>query len=309
MAEIRSWFPFYPADWVTNEDVVDMSLAERGAYLELLCHQWRNGSIPDDMERLRKIARCTAKEMTQVWPKVSPMFPPADEDGRLANGRMSRERVKAEAISVKSSTSAEKRWRAHKPDANALPVHSEGNATKTNEALSRGMVRLGTGSEASSDQSEPSPTTPTHQVEPPDQSGMAVVKIWNRIQLEGVPPMHNPHALLPVAEALSSVRTELLDASKPCPGDAEILLGLARRLLPMARAGLNVWQPKTMARYVGDAVLVALGKMDPEAKPSTPVSKFAPPEPPKGRPELRSAADVLAERKARRELESTDEET
>jgi uncharacterized protein YdaU (DUF1376 family) len=42
------WFPFYARDWRLDEGVRLLSLRQKGVYLELLIHQWLEGSIPED---------------------------------------------------------------------------------------------------------------------------------------------------------------------------------------------------------------------------------------------------------------------
>lgn len=48
-------FQFYPDDFVGG--VADMTQAEVGAYILLLCHQWSRGEIPSDPERASLIAK------------------------------------------------------------------------------------------------------------------------------------------------------------------------------------------------------------------------------------------------------------
>jgi len=91
------------------------------------------------------------------------------------------------------------------------------------------------------------------------------VRFWN--ELPGVSPLHNLDAAEVLARAIRDVRHALEQASKPCPDDRAILAGLARRIAPMVRDGLSMAKPSTLAKFVGDAVLVAQGELDPEAKP------------------------------------------
>jgi len=91
------------------------------------------------------------------------------------------------------------------------------------------------------------------------------VRVWN--ELPGVSPLHNLEAAEVLAQAIREVRGALEEASKPCPDDRAILAGLARRIAPMVRDGLSMAKPSTLAKFVGDAVLVAQGELDPEAKP------------------------------------------
>lgn len=41
-------FQFYPKDWLTDPEVVTMSMSERGVYITLLCYAWLNDGLPND---------------------------------------------------------------------------------------------------------------------------------------------------------------------------------------------------------------------------------------------------------------------
>lgn len=49
-----SWYPFYPGDYA--RDTRDLSCCEHGCYRLLLDHSWANGPLPDDLDRLTRIA-------------------------------------------------------------------------------------------------------------------------------------------------------------------------------------------------------------------------------------------------------------
>jgi uncharacterized protein YdaU (DUF1376 family) len=53
MSDRLPWFPFYVDDFLLDERVRAMSLAEVGAYVKLLCWQWREGSIPAEIHLLK----------------------------------------------------------------------------------------------------------------------------------------------------------------------------------------------------------------------------------------------------------------
>ena len=78
-------FQFYADDFLAG--TIDMSPAEVGAYIRLLCYQWSNGSIPADLKKLRRIAG------GPVSPEVLEKFISAG-DGRLLNQRLELERQK-----------------------------------------------------------------------------------------------------------------------------------------------------------------------------------------------------------------------
>lgn len=139
------WFPFYPADFLTDENVVMMAAAEVGLYVQLLCHAWKEGSIPDSPRTLARLGRVTEAELADLWPAVAPCFLPVPEQaGRLYNPRLEREREKLAEKSQSARKSAEARWNpeartkrrrgAAKPPAaqQVMRTHSGGNATQQN---------------------------------------------------------------------------------------------------------------------------------------------------------------------------------
>ena len=77
-------FQFYPDDFLGG--VADMTQAEVGAYILLLCSQWGRGEIPGDPERLALVAK------GPVSPFVLTKFPAGK------NGRMEEVRARQEAF-------------------------------------------------------------------------------------------------------------------------------------------------------------------------------------------------------------------
>lgn len=89
-------FQFYAADWLADENVRTMSLAERGAYIDLLAFCWREGSIPNDADRCARLLGCTPKEMRSAWETVRARFTDG-EPGRLVSLRMEQQRAETDA--------------------------------------------------------------------------------------------------------------------------------------------------------------------------------------------------------------------
>lgn len=86
------WFRFYVREWLTDARVRAMSLAARGAYIDLLCFQWENGSIPEDLAAIARLLGATLVELEEVWPQVGSRFRPA-RGGGLQNPRLEKERI------------------------------------------------------------------------------------------------------------------------------------------------------------------------------------------------------------------------
>lgn len=90
-----------------------MSLAGRGAFVELLGYQFANGSIPSDDRTLCRITGSFPEEWSAVREEVLAKFE-LDESGNLVNLRMQKEREEREEIRSKrvdaSRKGNERRW-------------------------------------------------------------------------------------------------------------------------------------------------------------------------------------------------------
>lgn len=94
MADRLPWFPFWVDDFLLDERVRAMSLAEVGAYLKLLCWQWREGSIPSDLARLKPGLNLATAELAddQLFNILGSCFGLRDvgKPERLENSRLSK---------------------------------------------------------------------------------------------------------------------------------------------------------------------------------------------------------------------------
>jgi len=125
------FFPFYVKDWLSSRSVKRMTLAQKGAYIELLATQWLDGSLPDDQEELRAILGASQPEFSKVWKRVEPMFPVCS-DGQRRNEKLDDLREKALEKSQKASASVSKRWAKSERvepenDTNVLRTHYDRN--------------------------------------------------------------------------------------------------------------------------------------------------------------------------------------
>src|SRR5262249_42154981 len=66
------YVPWFHGDFLRSTQ--GWTLLERAVYWMLLCSQWENGSIPDDMTRLAAIANTDLATLTSVWPLVGKKF-------------------------------------------------------------------------------------------------------------------------------------------------------------------------------------------------------------------------------------------
>ncbi len=72
-----------------------MSLAERGAYIELLAYQWEDGFIPDDIEELSRMIGVSVADFRKLWLRLVQVFP-LSEMGKRANPVMEKDRIEAD---------------------------------------------------------------------------------------------------------------------------------------------------------------------------------------------------------------------
>lgn len=84
-------FQLYASD--IYMDTVEWTVEEVGIYNRLLHTQWVNGSLPNDISRLARIAGCGSKRFQKGWGLISFKFF-LTEDGRLQNLRLEETRQK-----------------------------------------------------------------------------------------------------------------------------------------------------------------------------------------------------------------------
>src|SRR6266576_458412 len=118
------WFKIDAAKFLSDAQVDAMTTLELGACLRLLCRQWLDGTIPDDLHLLSRLCRLSADEMEAVWPALE-MFFPVVENGKRANRYMWIERHKViadlERRSDEGTRAAHKRWNEGRRKPSAEP--------------------------------------------------------------------------------------------------------------------------------------------------------------------------------------------
>lgn len=92
MKEKAPAFQFYPKDYLSDENVSALSLAEEGLYWRAICYCWLHGTIPADPEKLARILGkgCTIEQVTCVQALFN--FAP-DNAERMVHKRLEKERV------------------------------------------------------------------------------------------------------------------------------------------------------------------------------------------------------------------------
>lgn len=66
------WMPLYVADYLA--DTGHLTAAEHGAYMLLIMHYWRQGSLPTDEQVLARIGRMTPREWSRSRETISAFF-------------------------------------------------------------------------------------------------------------------------------------------------------------------------------------------------------------------------------------------
>lgn len=128
-------FQFYPADFLSDLNVIVMSAAETGAYALLMSVCWIENSLPDDITELAAVSKM-GDSFADSWGKRIKRCFVLREDGRWDHPRLQAEREKQQAFSEKMSAAANRRHHPSKPkqsrgNANAVPRHQVGNALQS----------------------------------------------------------------------------------------------------------------------------------------------------------------------------------
>ena len=108
-------FQLYPADFLSDENVMLMNNQELGCYCRLLFHCWIEGSIPNDISKLAKLCNERISTMKKIWEVIKVCFFEKEyEKNRLFNSRLENERDKQIKFKVEKSFAGragmEKRW-------------------------------------------------------------------------------------------------------------------------------------------------------------------------------------------------------
>lgn len=186
-------FQFYASDFLSDENVITMSLAARGAYITLLCHAWKAGSIPADSKRIAKLCGCHEVEMAELWQELSCCFVshPSLPD-RLVNRRMEEERNKQiERVAERTKAGkkgADTRWSGKTPvnvvdvkqaDSTAIAKLSQTHSTATDLPLAKNSLSSSSSSSISTSSSKEGMA----DAPPAPGSKHAAVEAYRRVNL------------------------------------------------------------------------------------------------------------------------------
>ena len=129
-------FQWYPKDFLSDPDVMQMNFAQKGAYIVLISYQWLNDGLPKNTSYIRNLLGGTPK-WKQLWDGVKHKF--VEIDGKLYNKRLYKERQKQIQHRKQASNAgrkgAEKRWQSHSdPIDSPMAKNSSSSSTSSSTA-------------------------------------------------------------------------------------------------------------------------------------------------------------------------------
>ena len=147
----RAWMPLYVADYLA--DTMHLNASQSGAYLHLIMHYWQHGSLPDDDEKLSRIARMRIEDWRRHRGTVEAFFQPgwrhARIDSELSRSAEISNKRKAAAKQKHSNSSANapanaEQMHTHTRASSQSPSDPNGSASDAEKELfKRGKEILG----------------------------------------------------------------------------------------------------------------------------------------------------------------------
>lgn len=127
----EAWMPIYLSDYL--RDTQHLSTIEHGAYLLLLFHAWgRDGLLPLDPDRLRRVAGMEPKNWKASWPTLREFFTQGPDGFRhkRIDAELAKARANVDKRSEAGKVGAAKRWNGKgtaiaNADANAIAMANE----------------------------------------------------------------------------------------------------------------------------------------------------------------------------------------
>lgn len=80
-------FLMYAKDWL--QGTADMMPDEKGVYIDLLCHQHQDGTLPSDTRRLARMAGMSEEAFLPIWDTLKQKFKPTNGN-RLVNQKLTK---------------------------------------------------------------------------------------------------------------------------------------------------------------------------------------------------------------------------
>lgn len=152
MSRVDAWMPLYIGDYLS--DTMHLTCEQSGAYLHLIMHYWRAGSLPDNDVALAQVARLPVKAWKAHRTILEPFF--RIEEGRWTHKRIDAEREKTakvkERYSERGQKAAAKRWSKDTPSnassmQQACNVHGNSHLQGSNEPIESSNEDLSVGTD------------------------------------------------------------------------------------------------------------------------------------------------------------------
>jgi uncharacterized protein YdaU (DUF1376 family) len=162
----RPAMPLYVSDFVDSESVALMPLEAVGVYIKLLCYNWKNRSIPADLDQLATLLRLNARTLRRIWPHLAPKFrlKDASDPTRLTNERVEKEIKRADEKSEKSRNAAESRHTDHADaGADAMP-RGRASSVSSSSAVPEEKIKIPPGGGSASPPASPALQSQRQQV-------------------------------------------------------------------------------------------------------------------------------------------------
>ncbi len=132
------WYPLYHEAFAM--DTQAWTVAEIGALIRLMNHQWANGSVPEDPSRLAMICRVSPEEWAEIWPTLKPKFKRRN-NGTMVNHRLAVEQQRTKRRSLSAKNAAKTRWgnrsKINEPDATAHADDMLSTSTSTSTSKNK----------------------------------------------------------------------------------------------------------------------------------------------------------------------------
>lgn len=129
----RPWMPLYVADYMAK--TAHLTVAEHGAYMLLIMNYWHNGGLPDDENKIARIARMSAKQWSASKETLKAFF-----GNNWKHSRIDQEIAQAIEISRKRSAIARQKHNKRPPIADTL--HTSHSVPKGTDAGASDDPRL-----------------------------------------------------------------------------------------------------------------------------------------------------------------------
>lgn len=146
--------PFFVRDYIAATR--HMSLAERGAYTDLLFQSWERGPLPNDPAKLARMVGCGVDEFAPIWAGIMDRF--TQTETGLVNQRLEQHRAESHRRSEAARDSANSRWQRARSTGNHATASAGAHAKASPNAHANGHAGAYANGHADSMLPSPSPS-------------------------------------------------------------------------------------------------------------------------------------------------------